>query len=125
MEFDISQHIGEKNLQNQIMDRVRREIDLMFFRLETLVQFVDGEFDTDELETRLNNISSHSVIQEPVDIDTMIDNIEDTDVLDNLVDVDNLIMEFKKDIKITNRDKKRIKEYYKKQLREFRIKYRI
>ena len=31
MEFDISQHIGEKNLQNQIMDKVRREIDLIVF----------------------------------------------------------------------------------------------
>jgi hypothetical protein len=124
MEFDVREYVGEKKLNENIIKNIKREVDLMFFVLETYLEFLDDIIDEDEFFNRYNNIKSNSMLgkdYEVYNIDNMkkiIRNHNEKEFIDSVLDIDNLLVEFGNEY-YNRKDKVLLNEYYKKRLKEF------
>jgi hypothetical protein len=122
--FDIRNYIGEKKLNERVIDNIKREVDLMFFVLESYLEFLDDIIDEDEFFNRYNNIKSNSMLgkdYEVYNIDNMkkiIRNNNEKEFIDNVLNLDNLLVEFGNEF-YNRKDKDLLGEYYKKKLNEF------
>jgi hypothetical protein len=122
--FDIRNYIGEKKLNERVIDNIKREVDLMFFVLESYLEFLDDIIDEDEFFNRYNNIKSNSMLgkdYEVYNIDNMkkiIRNNNEKEFIDNVLNLDNLLVEFGNEF-YNRKDKDLLNEYYKKKLNEF------
>ena len=90
MEFDLSNHIGEKNLHQNIISKMLREIDLMFVILTDYVKLIDGVISLIDFEERLKNVQTHSVLLNNYEYDEE----NDEEFIDSVLDVDKVINEF-------------------------------
>ena len=124
MEFDLRNHIGEKHLNNNIMNTIKREIDLIIFLLKNIIEFSENKIDTDEFFKVIDNIKSHSSLK-----NTKLYSINRFDTFTHknhlnmfirmYLDFD-LLMRFFNEFKINQKDKDKIKDYYLKKLEKFK-----
>ena len=120
MEFDLSNHIGEKNLHQNIISKMLREIDLMFVILTDYVKLIDGVIRLIDFEERLKNVQTHSVLLNNYEYDEE----NDEEFIDSVLDVDKVINEFRK-MKINRKDIVEVQRYYRNKLREFEKKGKL
>ena len=124
MEFDLRNHIGEKHLNNNVMNTIKREIDLIIFLLKNIIEFSENKIDTDEFFKVIDNIKSHSSLK-----NTKLYSINKFDTfthknhlkffINMYLDFD-LLMRFFNEFKLNQKDKDIIKTYYNKKLEKFR-----
>ena len=123
MEFDLRDKIGERNLENNILNNIKREIDLLFFIMDNYLDYSGGEIDEKEFYERYNNIKSNSMLGKNVgvyDINNMKNLVkyDEKEFVDNVLDVDSVLNGFGNEF-YTRKDKDMLVEYYKKKLREY------
>lgn len=124
MEFDLRNHIGEKHLNNNVMNTIKREIDLIIFLLKNIIEFSENKIDTDEFFKVIDNIKTHSSLK-----NTKLYSISKQHSLlhkDHLemfirmyLDFD-LLMRFFKEFKLNQKDKDKIKDYYLNELEKLK-----
>ena len=124
MEFDLRNHIGEKHLNNNVMNTIKREIDLIIFLLKNIIEFSENKIDTDEFFKVIDNIKTHSSLK-----NTKLYSINKFDTfthknhlkffINMYLDFD-LLMRFFNEFKLNQKDKDIIKTYYNKKLEKFR-----
>ena len=52
MEFDLRNNVGEDNLNKNIIDSIKREIDLLIFLVNDYINYSKGEIDEEEFIKR-------------------------------------------------------------------------
>ena len=114
MEFNLREHIGEKRLTENVISKMYREVDLIFYTLREYLYYLDDLITYKELRNSINNIQSHSSINSDGDVQ----NLESGEYIDSMLDVNNIIYEFKK-LRINRKEINELKRYYRKNLREF------
>ena len=124
MEFDLRNHIGEKHLNNNVMNTIKREIDLIIFLLKNIIEFSENKIDSDEFFKVIDNIKTHSSLK-----NTKLYSINKFDTFTHknhlkffikmYLDFD-LLMRFFSEFKLNQKDKDKIKDYYLKKLEKFK-----
>ena len=124
MEFDLRNHIGEKHLNNNVMNTIKREIDLIIFLLKNIIEFSENKIDSDEFFKVIDNIKTHSSLK-----NTKLYSINKFDTfthknhlkffINMYLDFD-LLMRFFNEFKLNQKDKDIIKTYYNKKLEKFK-----
>ena len=120
--WDMRSYIGEKKLRDNILDNVKREIDLIIFIVNNLLEYKGNEIDGVEFMDRFRNIRSNSTIKSNKIYDiTKMKKLIDGDVkvfIDLIFDFDNIINEFD-DFNLNNKDKDKLKKYYLDKVKYF------
>jgi hypothetical protein len=121
--FDVRNYIGEKKLNENILNKVMREIDLLMFIMNDFLKYKGNEINKDEFLDRFNNIKSNSSLKnnEIYNINNMKKYIDGNEKMfvDKIIDLNNVLSEFS-DFSINSKDKDKLKKYYNKKLKEFR-----
>tara|TARA_Y100000385_G_C13084974_1_gene635974 strand:- start:1078 stop:1476 length:399 start_codon:yes stop_codon:yes gene_type:complete len=121
--FDVRNYIGEKMLNDNILNKVMREIDLLMFIMNDFLKYKGNEISKDEFLDRFNNIKSNSSLKnnEIYNINNMKKYIDGNEKMfvDKVIDFDNVIAEFN-EFSINSKDEDKLKKYYNKKLKEFR-----
>ena len=120
--WDMRSYIGEKKLTDNILDNVKREIDLIIFIVNNLLEYKGNEIDGVEFMDRFRNIRSNSTIKSNKIYDiTKMKKLIDGDIkvfIDLIFDFNNIINEFD-DFNLNNKDKDKLKKYYLDKVKYF------
>ena len=118
MEFDLRNNVGEDNLNKNIIDSIKREIDLLIFLVNDYISYSNREISEEEFIRRYYNIKTHTSLrdEELYNVKRLM-KMDDKNFIDNVIDVDNIINGYK-DFNINKMDKRYIMEYFKKGLRK-------
>ena len=121
--WDMRNYIGEKKLNDNILNSVKREIDLLVFIMNGFIKFKNGNISKDEFLDQFTNIKSNSSLKNnPIyDVNRMkkiSDNNEEMFV-DLVFDFNNILSDFN-DFRINKKDKDLLRKYYTTKLKLFK-----
>ena len=121
--WDMRNYIGEKKLNDNILNSVKREIDLLVFIMNGFIKFKNGNISKDEFLDQFTNIKSNSSLKNnPIyDVNRMkkiSDNNEEMFV-DLVFDFNNILSGFN-DFRINKKDKDLLRKYYTTKLKLFK-----
>ena len=123
MEFEYRRFIGEKRLNDNILQSVKREIDLLIFIMNDFMKFKDNQISKDEFLSRFKNIKTHSSLKNnPIYNINRMKKISDSNermFVDLVFDFNNILGGFS-DFRINRKDEDMLRKYYTNKLKLFK-----
>jgi hypothetical protein len=116
-EFNYRNFVGEKNLNERVLDEVYKEIDYMLMMGEEYLKYLNNMIDRDELLLRILNLDSYRKIDKKIVFDIISKSSSDNlDLFPFLFDVNRIIKGFS-DLRLNRKDIDKIRKYWMKKVK--------
>ena len=115
-DFDYKNFIGEKKLNERVLDEVYKEIDYMLKMGDEYLKYLNNIIDRDELLLRILNLDSYRKVDKKIVFDIISKSDKDVNLFDYLFDIDRIINGFR-DLRLNEKDIDKIKKYWMKKIK--------
>lgn len=115
-DFDYKNFIGEKKLNERVLDEVYKEIDYMLKMGDEYLKYLNNIIDRDELLLRILNLDSYRKVDKKIVFDILSKGDKDVNLFDYLFDIDRIINGFR-DLRLNEKDIDKIKKYWMKKIK--------
>ena len=115
-DFNYIDFVGEKKLNQRVLDEVYKEIDYMLKMGDEYLKYLNNIIDRDELLLRILNLDSYRKVDKKIVFDIISKSDKDVNLFDYLFDIDRIINGFR-DLRLNEKDIDKIKKYWMKKIK--------
>lgn len=116
-DFNYRNFVGEKKLNERVLDEVYKEIDYMLMMGNEYLKYLNNMIDRDELLFRILNLDSYRKVDKKIVFDIISKSSSDNlDLFPFLFDINRIINGFR-DLRLNRKDIDSIRKYWMKKIK--------